>query len=528
MKKLLPWLFSVTAGVLAFLGYVGYNQFYLEWFFLVPLLWAARKAPPGRAFLLGWTAGTVGYAGGFYWFVHMLTTFAGLNLAFSLLGLFLFSAFNGLSFAIFTWAACRLRLTKGWSVWWTAPFIWTAIENVYPFLFPNYMGASQYLLLPLTQIADITGILGISFLLIWCNATVYTAMESLIERREIELRKIAIFLAAIGLTAAYGMVRIGQIDAAVNVAPKLKVVMIQTGEGEASKFNDPLSFIRLHQKMSQRAILGKPADDADLVIWPESVSVYPISRELKQLPQDLFGNTGKPLLFGTITAERLNGKIQKYASALLADGQNTVLGLYDKRILVPFGEYIPFGDIFPVLYKWLPYTSRLQPGKHPDSLPFGSYRLSLNICYEDLFYGLIRQNMTAGILDRKDPPHAIINLTNDSWYGDTIEPLEHLVSASFRSIEHRRALVRSTNTGISAIVDPVGRLEKRTGQWTQETLVGEVPMMSGRTIFSHAGNWFGLAVTAFVLVLLGISFKPTGKTEKKKHLRKAQRKTKNR
>jgi apolipoprotein N-acyltransferase len=258
-----------------------------------------------------------------------------------------------------------------------------------------------------------------------------------------------------------------------------------------------------------------------LVIWPESVSLYPLSRKLKRLPRDLFGYTRKPLLFGTITAEKRNGEIQKYASALLADEQNNVLGIYDKRILVPFGEYIPFGDIFPVLYKLLPYTSRLRSGKSSLPLPFGEYSLSLNICYEDLFYGLVRQNMTADIPRGKAPPHAIINLTNDSWYGDTTEPLEHLVLASFRSIEHRRALVRATNTGISAIVDPVGRLEKRTGQWTQETLVGEVPMMTGRTIFSHAGNWFGWSITAFVLALIGLSFKPNEKTVKN-HLRKAQ------
>jgi apolipoprotein N-acyltransferase len=352
-------------------------------------------------------------------------------------------------------------------------------------------------------------------------------MEGLIERRKIQLKKAAVFLVAIGITAAYGMVRIVQTDAAVQTAPKIKTVIIQAGEGEATKFQDPLNFIRLHQEISQRTILEKSADDADLVIWPESVSLYPLSRELKQLPRDLFGNTGKPLLFGTITAEKRNGKIQKYASALLADGQNNVLGLYDKRILVPFGEYIPFGDIFPVLYKWLPYTGRFRSGKSPDPLPFGNYRLSLNICYEDLFYGLIRQNMTADISRGKGLPHAIINLTNDSWYGDTIEPLEHLVLASFRSIEHRRALVRSTNTGISAIVDPVGRLEKRTGQWTQETLVGEVPMMTGRTFFSHAGNWLGWTTTAFALMLIGLSFKPMKKTEKKR-LRKAQRRAKNR
>lgn len=515
LKKLLPWLLCILAGTQMFSGYVGHNRFFLEWFFLVPLLWAIRDVSPGRAFLLGWTAGTIGHAGLFYWIVHMLTTFARLAPVFSVAGLFLFAAFNGLSYAIITWAICRLRLFRGWSVWWTAPFVWTAVENVYPFIFPNYIGASQYLLLPITQISDITGILGISFLLIWCNSTFYTVLESLKEHRKIPVKMVTVFLAAIAITAIYGTTRIQQMDAEVKAAPKIRTMMVQAGLGEATKYDDPLGFLKLHVNMTQEAILQKPVDDIDLVIWPESVSVYLLSRKLQKLPSDLFGNIGKPLLFGTLTAERNHGKIQRYVSAMLADEQNAVTGLYDKRFLVPFAEDIPLGDIFPKVYDLLPYTSRFRPGKSKAPLQFKNYRISLNICYEDLFHRLVRQNMTAGIPDGKELPHAIVNLTNDSWYGDTIEPLEHLVSASFRAIEHRRAFVRSTNTGISAIIDPVGRLDKRTGQWTKETLIGEVPMMSGQTLFSYAGNWFGWSITAFVVVLIALTFYPLGQNREK-------------
>jgi len=508
-------MLSIFGGTLAFWGYVGDNRFYLEWFFLVPILWALRSASPGRAFLLGWAAGMAMHAGGFYWIAHMLKTFAGFNPALSVAGLFLFSAFNGLSVALFAWAVCRLRSARHWSVGWTAPVVWTAVENVYPFIFPNYIGASQYPLLPFTQIADITGILGVSFLLIWGNATLYIVLESLVERRKIPFKMIAVFLSAIGITITYGFIRIDRTDAAVRDAPKIKTMIVQAGSGKEAKFHDPLRFIRLHLDMTLKAISEQSAGDIDLVIWPESVSIYPISRDLQRLPHDIFGNTGEPLLFGTLTAEKKNNKILHYTSAMLADEQNTVIGFYDKQLLVPFGEYIPFGDMFPKLYTWLPYTSRFHSGKSSAPLPFKNYRLSLNICYEDLFHGLIRHNMISGILSEKNPPHAMINLTNDSWYGDTTEPLEHLVLASFRSIEHRRALVRATNTGISAIIDPVGRLAKRTGQWTQETLVGEVPMMTGRTFFSYAGNWFGRLITPLVLIFIGLSYRGVPKTKKR-------------
>ena len=101
----------------------------------------------------------------------------------------------------------------------------------------------------------------------------------------------------------------------------------------------------------------------------------------------------------------------------------------------------------------------------------------------------------------------ILNLTNESWYGGTLEPLPYFDNASFRSIiEHRRALVRSTNTVISAIIDPVGRLGKRSGQWTQEIFSGNVPMMTGRTIYSYGGNWLGVITLLISIITIGLSF----------------------
>jgi apolipoprotein N-acyltransferase len=124
----------------------------------------------------------------------------------------------------------------------------------------------------------------------------------------------------------------------------------------------------------------------------------------------------------------------------------------------------------------------------------------VNICYEDIFPGHIRMLMQGGRNHRI--PEAMFNLTNDSWYGNTIQPKEHLVLASFRSIEQRRALVRSTNTGISAIVDPVGRIDLRTAQWTKATLVGRIPLMQGHTVYAVLGDWIGWICA--IIALLGI------------------------
>ncbi|HEX9022949.1 MAG TPA: apolipoprotein N-acyltransferase, partial [Geobacteraceae bacterium] len=176
-------------------------------------------------------------------------------------------------------------------------------------------------------------------------------------------------------------------------------------------------------------------------------------------------------------------------SAVLADGSGGIAGTYDKMVLVPFGEYIPFGETFPQLYTWLPFTGRFHPGDNEEPLSFAGHYLSVSICYEDIFPDHIRSLMRGG-RDRHIP-EAMFNVTNDSWYGKTVEPMEHLALASFRSIEERRALVRATNTGISAFVDPAGRIVKRSGLWTRETLVDRVPMMHGRTVYGVLGDWIG-------------------------------------
>jgi apolipoprotein N-acyltransferase len=133
----------------------------------------------------------------------------------------------------------------------------------------------------------------------------------------------------------------------------------------------------------------------------------------------------------------------------------------------------------------------------------------VNICYEDIFPGQVRMLMQGG-RDRQ-VPEVMFNVTNDSWYGDTIQPLEHLVLASFRSIEHRRALVRSTNTGISAIVDPAGRISHRTAQWKSASLSGRIPMMQGRTVYAVAGDWIGWVCAVIALLGLVRAFRAPGR-----------------
>ncbi len=498
IHPLLPWIAAALGGVLAFLGYVGFDQFYLEWICLVPVLWAIGGQTPGRAFLIGWIAGIVGHGGGFYWIVTMLRQFADLAWPLAALGLLLLSAANGLVFAVWAWATRLISRDVGWDSAWISPVIWIAAEKFWPQLFPNYLGASQYKLSLVTQIADLTGILGVTFLVVYANSAVHAVLDRLRGRHQHPWRPALLFAAVVALVLLYGAVRIALVDKSAASARSLAVGVVQTNRGAGEKHWDQDLFLREHQEMSRELVKAQPLD---ILVWPESVLGLKLASREGVIPATLLGDLHTPLLFGAIVQTTEQGERRMYNSALLVDGTGRIAGTYDKMVLVPFGEYIPFGDTFPGLYAWSPYSGRFWRGENVEPLQLNGRFLSVNICYEDIFPGQVRMLMRGGRDHRI--PEALFNLTNDSWYGNTVEPMEHLVLASFRSIEHRRALVRSTNTGISAIVDPVGRIVRRTDQWTKASLTGSIPLMQARTVYAMAGDWIGWVCAIITLVGLG-------------------------
>ena len=501
LKTVLPWLAALASGILIFLGYAGFDQFYLEWFCLIPIMWAIRDQRPGRAFCIGWFAGIVMNIGGFYWAIQMFRQFAGMSWLLAAGGLLLLAATNG--FIVAVWA-CGTRLitrTTGWNVAWVSPVIWTALEKFWPEIFPYYLGASQYTLSLVTQVADLTGILGITFIVVYINSSLFAAVEQWLDNRRIAVRQLVVLLAVMGSVLLYGQIRINAVDQQVAVAEKVTVGLIQTNRGAGDKRQDPENLLREHQEMSRDLAAHQPLD---LIVWPEGVMRVGLASRQGSLPPEALGGTHIPTLFGAILHIGESSAPRTHVSALLADGSGHILGSYDKMVLVPLGEYIPFGETFPSLYAMAPFTGKFRPGESLEPFPFGKHLLSVNICYEDIFPGHVRSLMRGGI-DRRIPD-VMFNLTNDSWYGNSTEPIEHLALASFRSIEHRRSLVRSTNTGISAFVDPVGRIVSHSGIWTRETLVDRVPMLQGRTLYALWGDWIGWVCALFSLVGVGLAF----------------------
>ena len=159
--------------------------------------------------------------------------------------------------------------------------------------------------------------------------------------------------------------------------------------------------------------------------------------------------------------------------------------VYDKVRLLAFGEFIPLGKQFPVLHELAPNTGNYNRGRHFEPFRLGPYRVSTPICYEDSLPMFMRKMVNHA------NPHLLINLTNDAWFGDSFGALLHFRMAQFRAVEHRRYLVRATNTGVSGVIDPVGRSLVESGVETEESIRATVRMMEGRTVYAAIGDWPG-------------------------------------
>jgi apolipoprotein N-acyltransferase len=487
----------IAGAVLYFLSFLDFDLYALTWICFVPALFAIRDATPKRALWLGTIFGAVTNAGGFYWITHLIQEFGHMPMAVAIAGCGLLCIYQGFLLAIVL--ACVRRAERDLNIApvWSLTIVFPALELAYPLLFPSYIGNSQFAFSTLTQFVDIAGMAGLTALLGLVNGAFYEILDARTRSRKIERLRVIVPASAFVLCAIYGLVRLPAIDAELKTAPRLTVGLVQTNIGARDKANDPEEFVARHQQMSKELVVAHP--EIDLIVWPESAYNRLIERGQKNIDEDVTNGIGRPLLFGVLTYSQgaTREESQIFNSMVLASANGDVLGIYDKIELLAFGETYPFSRIFPQLSAIFG-TSWFTRGTSLQHLQSADTTLLPMICYEDILPSLVRE-----FWHHDGPSDVLVNITNDSWYGDTHEPMIHLVLASFRSIETRRALIRSTNTGISAIVDPAGRITQRTGQWKRETLIAGVPLIKdgSTTIFMRIGNVVGWS--CLVLTLLG-------------------------
>ena len=508
MRKLSPIALAIFSGVLYFVGFIGFDQWYLEWIALVPLLVALDGLETGRrAFFVSWLMGWVTHLGGYYWVVHLLVDFGQLSLPLAVLGYLLLCLVQGGLFAVFGYLCWKLKRRTDIAIGWIAPVALIAVEFAYPLIFQSYTANSQAWMPVLIQIVDLGGVLLLSGVIALVNGAVAEIVLAQLQGRAIRRALPLAAILALAFTIGYGAIRMPQIDARDAAAAKLKVAIVQANVGESDKHLKAEEGIERYRNMTDSAM---NVPDIGLVVWPESGF-----NRLVMANANLTGHVATdikvPMLVGALRAEpdkeRDEYKVWNSILAVAPGGQ--VIGGYDKIKLLIFGETLPFYGRWPGFYRWLlrqgilPYISVFERGISYAPLSVGPYRISADVCLEDILPRHIRDLM--GAIDANGTrPHAMFNGTNDSWYGP-VEPRIHLALSVFRAVEHRRWLIRSTATGISAFIDSNGRVVGHSNFEQAQLLLRNVPMIvDGPTLYGVIGDvlgWLAAMVVAVALLL---------------------------
>jgi apolipoprotein N-acyltransferase len=496
--RLVKAAIALGCGVLLFLSCADFDIWPLAWVSLAPMLWVILDGRTRNPAFYGFLCGLTANGGGFYWIVGFLERFGHLPFVAAAPIFSLLIAYQAITFALWAWIVRRLQDRLELGVVLIAPVAWVGVELVVPYVFPWYLAITQAWVRPVIQIAELTGPLGVSFLLVLSNAALYELVLAWRTKRRIPRRRLAIAGATLVLTVGYGVVRIHQVEAARAAAPKMKVGVVQANIGIHEKWVPRLAQTQLevHQRLAQ----DLERRGAQLVVWPESSYPYGYARD--QAHDYRYGDPRRaqtgfatPLLFGSLTSGGMSR--DPYNSALLLDATGNISGIFDKNILMVFGEYIPYYDQMKWLKRYIPELSNWARGTDvaafPLTLPSGRKILvGPMICYEDIFPSFGRR-LT------KLKPNLFVNITNDAWFGRTSEPYEHLALSVYRAVESRVDLVRAVNTGVSAFIDSTGRVyDKSPSVDPDETpdarpvgLLNEVAIQEPLGFYAFAGEWFG-------------------------------------
>jgi len=512
----LPWLLAIISGGLQVVIFPNPDWNFLCWIALAPLLIALLDAAQrsggrtgsalGRGFLLGWIAGIIFYAGSCYWVYHVMHYYGGLDEAVASGVLVLFCLYVGLVHGLFGAVLAWIALRPNWGqrgLILAAPFVWVGAEFFRARIigFPwDLLGTVLVDNIPLSRIASVTGVYGLSFEIALMNAALVAILYGRRERRVLMLSAAILII---------GIVEAGSYLEPPAAIPTGTARLVQPNISLDQQWNSD-SYEKTLADLKQISIPqpgeGMPGDPLpDLVIWPESPApFFADEQRFHQTLSEIATGTNAYVLAGTIGVLRDGDNSQLYNSAELVAPNGKWLARYDKIHLVPFGEYVPFKDLFSFAKKLTKEVGDYIPGTQRLVLPVHSYKLGTFICYESIFPDEIRAfaNHGAGLL---------VNISNDGWFGDTGAPGQHLRMARMRAIENDRWVLRATNTGITASIDPYGRVVQQARRNAQVAVNMPYGVVTGTTFYTRHGDWFAwmcVLACAIIAVLALVKRRP--------------------
>lgn len=497
----------LLSAILLVLSFPNFNLEILAWIWLVPLLFAIEDSKPFRSFLIAYAAGALFFFGSVYWLIHvtlpgMIAVVLYLSLYFGLFGLFSYHALR------------KGKLTALFLI----PSIWVTSELARSRLLTgfgwNLLGYSQSYNLPIIQIADITGVYGVSFLIVMVNVAIFFTIKEL-RNKSYNLSYLIIAACLVFLFLFYGIFRLNNIF----TGEVLRVAVIQGNIPQVKKWDSGFKdqILNKYELLTKTAASGK----IDLIIWPEtSVPGFVESeKDLLDRMTSLAKSVSTPILAGTPREDR-KFKDRYYNSAVLFYSDGKITGRYDKIHLVPFGEYIPFRGAFSFVEKFstMPigdfsrgrdytvfgyFVKRSAKDKDISLKLIKKVRFSCLICFEDIFGDLTREFVKRGAV-------FLVNITNDAWFGKSSAAYQHAQNSVFRAVENRVNVVRAANTGLSCFIDQKGRIESAVEAGGENLFIDgfnihDIILNNTRTFYTVYGDLFAYICALFSLFMIGQS-----------------------
>jgi apolipoprotein N-acyltransferase len=475
----------------------------LAWVALVPLLVSLEGKSPRESFRLGWLTGFTAFTGMLYWVIIAMNRYGGISFFISAIILVALTLYLSLYVGFFATLLPFIREKTGWSLSLVAPPLWIAMEYLRSVLLTGFpwenLGYSQYLIISVIQIADVTGVYGVSFLVLLVNALITSGFLQSRETGRVPLR-IAIFLVLLlGVVITYGSFRVHQEERRISTQRPIRVAVVQGNIDQSLKWEPAYQAetVEIYSTLTHEVAARRP----DLVIWPETALpfFFPIDQPLSSIVRKIPFEDSIYLLTGSPFYQEDENRVQYLNSAYLLSPEGEIVGRYDKIHLVPFGEYIPLSRFLPFIQPIAESIGDFVSGNETEgpvvfSIPEG--RFGVLICYEIIFPGLNRRFVRGGA-------DFLVTITNDAWFGRASAPFQHFSMATFRAVENRVFVARAANTGISGIIDSTGNILLQSEIFSRQALTGEVFMRNSETVYTRYGDVFAYACLLWGALLLG-------------------------
>jgi apolipoprotein N-acyltransferase len=497
-------VFIVLSAVLLILSFPDFNFEFLAWIGFVPLFFAIENKKPAQAFFISYLIGIIFFLGTVYWLVHV-----------TLPGMFAVALYLALYFGFFGLICSYYsKIAKRYLLLFTIPAAWVALELIRSHFLSgfgwNLLGYSQSFTLPIIQIADITGVYGVSFLIVLVNVAIFLTIKEM-RKKDYYFMPLMVALAIVFICLYYGVFRVKN----VFTGEKLSIVVVQGNIPQVKKWDPSFreEIINRYDKLTRKAAEGSP----ELIIWPETSvpgfleSELDLSDRVTKLAKDV----KTPMLVGA-PREDTDKKDAYYNSTILMSEEGRIMSRYDKIHLVPFGEYLPFKPIFGFVENFAPSPiGDFTAGK--DYTVFGflikrsskdqqrawhlikKIRFSTLVCFEDIFPDLARKFVLRGA-------DFLVNMTNDAWFRKTSAAYQHAQASIFRAVENRVNVIRAANTGVSCFIDQKGQIVDRVESGGESVFVEgykihDITLTKTKTFYTAYGDVF-----AYICVIIAIMF----------------------